>query len=136
MGRLSNKTLALILKHHHLEPLLIQLPHSLHIHERLERLRELVPNLDNRFRYALSERYKIILLCAFPPLRQSSNALQVLYSLRVRQEHTQKYWKNRLHHCSCNSREASMVLIPSAITLARPGYSIGSKSRKPINVWE
>jgi hypothetical protein len=31
---------------------------------------------------------------------------------------------------------ASMVLIPSAITLARPGYSIGSKSRKPINVWE
>ena len=54
-------------------------------------------------RTALSERYKIILLCAFPPLRQSSNALQVLYSLPVRQEHTQKYWKNRLHHCSCNS---------------------------------
>jgi len=42
MGRLSNKTLAL----------LIQLPPSLHIHEGLERLRELVPDLDNRFRYA------------------------------------------------------------------------------------
>jgi uncharacterized protein YecE (DUF72 family) len=39
MGRLSNKTLAL--------------PPSLHIHEGLERLRELVPNLDNRFRYAI-----------------------------------------------------------------------------------
>jgi len=25
----------------------------LHIHEGLERLRELVPNLDNRFRYAI-----------------------------------------------------------------------------------
>src|SRR5215469_6040104 len=46
MGRLSNKTLAL----------LIQLPTSLHIHEGLERLRELVPNLDNRFRYAIEVR--------------------------------------------------------------------------------
>jgi uncharacterized protein YecE (DUF72 family) len=38
MGRLSNKTLAL----------LIQLPLSLRIHEGLDHLRELVPNLDNR----------------------------------------------------------------------------------------
>ena len=54
MGRLSNKTLALILKHHHLEP---PFPPSLHIHEGLERLRELVPNLDNRFRYAIEVRH-------------------------------------------------------------------------------
>ena len=47
MGRLSNKSLAL----------LIQLPPSLHIHEGLERLRELVPNLDNRFRYAIEVRH-------------------------------------------------------------------------------
>jgi len=47
MGRLSNKTLAL----------LIQLPPSLHIHEGLERLRELVPDLDNRFRYAIEVRH-------------------------------------------------------------------------------
>src|SRR5215467_1785768 len=38
MGRLSNKTLAL----------LIQLPPSLYIHEGLDHLRELVPNLYNR----------------------------------------------------------------------------------------
>jgi uncharacterized protein YecE (DUF72 family) len=44
MGRLTNKTLAL----------LIQLPPSLHIHEGL---RELVPNLDNRFRYAIEVRH-------------------------------------------------------------------------------
>jgi uncharacterized protein YecE (DUF72 family) len=42
MGRLSNKTLAL----------LIQLPLS-----GLERLRELVPDLDNRFRYAIEVRH-------------------------------------------------------------------------------
>ncbi|MGC2571933.1 MAG: DUF72 domain-containing protein [Candidatus Nitrosopolaris sp.] len=47
IGRLSNKTLAL----------LIQLPPSLHIHEGLERFRELVPNLDNRFRYAIEVRH-------------------------------------------------------------------------------
>jgi uncharacterized protein YecE (DUF72 family) len=47
MGRLPNKTLAL----------LIQLPPSLHIHEGLERLRELVSNLDNRFRYAIEVRH-------------------------------------------------------------------------------
>src|SRR5215467_117801 len=47
MGRLSNKTLAL----------LIQLPLSLHIHEGLKRLRELVPTLDTRFRYAIEVRH-------------------------------------------------------------------------------
>jgi len=48
MSRLSNETLAL----------LIQLPPSLHIHEGLERLREeLVPNLDNRYRYAIEVRH-------------------------------------------------------------------------------
>src|SRR5262249_15002920 len=47
MGRLSNKTLAL----------LIQLPPSLHIHEGLDRLIELVPNLDTRFRYAIEVRH-------------------------------------------------------------------------------
>ena len=48
MSRLSKKTLAL----------LIQLPPSLHIHEGLERLREeLVPNLDNRYRYAIEVRH-------------------------------------------------------------------------------
>ncbi|MFY9873606.1 MAG: DUF72 domain-containing protein [Candidatus Nitrosopolaris sp.] len=47
VGRLSNKTLAL----------LIQLPPSLHIHEGLERLRELVPDLDTRFRYAIEVRH-------------------------------------------------------------------------------
>jgi uncharacterized protein YecE (DUF72 family) len=45
MVRLSNKTLAL----------LIQLPPSLHIHEGLERLKELVPDLDTRFRYAIED---------------------------------------------------------------------------------
>ncbi|MGC1932426.1 MAG: DUF72 domain-containing protein [Candidatus Nitrosopolaris sp.] len=40
---LADKTLAL----------LIQLPPSLHIFEGLERLRDLVPGLDNRFRYAV-----------------------------------------------------------------------------------
>ena len=46
-GRLSNKTLAL----------LIQLPLSLRIHEGLDHLRELFPNLDNRFRYAIEVRH-------------------------------------------------------------------------------
>jgi uncharacterized protein YecE (DUF72 family) len=43
---LSDKTLAL----------LIQLPPSLHVFEGLERLRDLVPTLDNRFRYAVEVR--------------------------------------------------------------------------------
>jgi uncharacterized protein YecE (DUF72 family) len=43
MRPLADKTLAL----------LIQLPPSLHIFEGLERLRDLVPVLDNRFRYAV-----------------------------------------------------------------------------------
>jgi uncharacterized protein YecE (DUF72 family) len=37
--------------------LLIQLPPSLHIFEGLERLRDLVPELDNRFRYAVEVRH-------------------------------------------------------------------------------
>jgi uncharacterized protein YecE (DUF72 family) len=45
MGRLSNKAL------------LIQLPPSLHIHEGLARLRELVQDLDTRFRYAIEVRH-------------------------------------------------------------------------------
>ena len=48
MAPLSNKTLAL----------LIQLPPSLHIFEGLERLRELVRGLDNRFRYAVEVRHR------------------------------------------------------------------------------
>ena len=47
MGPLENKTLAL----------LIQLPHSIHIHQGLDRLRELVDKLDNRFRYAIEVRH-------------------------------------------------------------------------------
>jgi uncharacterized protein YecE (DUF72 family) len=47
IGPLADKTLAL----------LIQLPPSLHIFEGLERLRELVPALDNRFRYAVEVRH-------------------------------------------------------------------------------
>jgi uncharacterized protein YecE (DUF72 family) len=38
--------------------LLIQLPPSLHILEGLERLRDLVPALDNRFRYAVEVRHR------------------------------------------------------------------------------
>ena len=48
IGPLADKTLAL----------LIQLPPSLHIFEGLERLRELVPALDNRFRYAIEARHR------------------------------------------------------------------------------
>jgi len=48
MGPLENKTLAL----------LIQLPPSIQIHTGLERLRELVPLLDNRFRYAVEVRHR------------------------------------------------------------------------------
>jgi len=48
MGPLENKTLAL----------LIQLPPSFQIHEGLEHLRELVPKLDPRFRYAIEVRHK------------------------------------------------------------------------------
>ena len=44
---LADKTLAL----------LIQLPPFLHIFEGLERLRDLVPTLDNRFRYAVEVRH-------------------------------------------------------------------------------
>jgi uncharacterized protein YecE (DUF72 family) len=47
MAPLENKTLAL----------LIQLPPSLQIHKGLEHLRELVPNLDPRFRYAVEVRH-------------------------------------------------------------------------------
>jgi uncharacterized protein YecE (DUF72 family) len=47
MAPLENKTLAL----------LIQLPPSLQIHKGLEHLRELVPNLDRRFRYAIEVRH-------------------------------------------------------------------------------
>jgi uncharacterized protein YecE (DUF72 family) len=47
MRPLADKTLAL----------LIQLPPSLHIFEGLERLRDLVPELDNRFRYAVEVRH-------------------------------------------------------------------------------
>jgi len=45
---LANKTLAL----------LIQLPPSLHILEGLQMLRDLVPGLDNRFRYAVEVRHR------------------------------------------------------------------------------
>jgi uncharacterized protein YecE (DUF72 family) len=44
---LADKTLALLL----------QLPPSLHIFEGLERLRDLVPELDTRFRYAVEVRH-------------------------------------------------------------------------------
>src|SRR2546427_5647085 len=37
--------------------LLIQLPPSLHVFEGLERLRDFVPTLDNRFRYAVEVRH-------------------------------------------------------------------------------
>jgi uncharacterized protein YecE (DUF72 family) len=47
MRPLADKTLAL----------LIQLPPSLQIFEGLERLRDLVPTLDNRFRYAVEVRH-------------------------------------------------------------------------------
>ena len=47
MGPLSDKTLTL----------LIQLPRSLHIFEGLQSLRELVPRLDTRFRYAVEVRH-------------------------------------------------------------------------------
>jgi uncharacterized protein YecE (DUF72 family) len=47
MHPLANKTLAV----------LIQLPPSLHIFEGLERLRDLVPGLDTRFRYAVEVRH-------------------------------------------------------------------------------
>ncbi len=47
MRPLADKTLAL----------LIQLPPSLHIFEGLERLRDLVPELDTRFRYAIEVRH-------------------------------------------------------------------------------
>ena len=47
MGPLKNKTLAL----------LIQLPPSIQIFKGLERLREIVPLLDNRFRYAVEVRH-------------------------------------------------------------------------------
>jgi uncharacterized protein YecE (DUF72 family) len=47
MGPLENKKLALLL----------QLPPSIQIHTGLERLRELVPKLDPRFRYAIEVRH-------------------------------------------------------------------------------
>ena len=47
MRPLADKTMAL----------LIQLPPSLHIFEGLERLRDLVPTLDTRFRYAVEVRH-------------------------------------------------------------------------------
>jgi uncharacterized protein YecE (DUF72 family) len=47
MRPLADKTLAL----------LIQLPPSLHIFESLERLRDLVPELDTKFRYAVEVRH-------------------------------------------------------------------------------
>ena len=47
MRALADKTLAL----------LIQLPPSLHIFEGLERLRDLVPELDRKFRYAIEVRH-------------------------------------------------------------------------------
>jgi uncharacterized protein YecE (DUF72 family) len=47
---LSDKTLAL----------LIQLPPSLQILEGLQRLRDLVPELDNRFRYAVEVRHSSV----------------------------------------------------------------------------
>ena len=48
IGGLADKTLAL----------LIQLPPSLQIKEGLDNLRELVPQLDNRFRYAIEVRHR------------------------------------------------------------------------------
>ena len=48
IGPLSGKTLTL----------LIQLPPSLQIFEGLERLREIVPELDTRFRYAVEIRHR------------------------------------------------------------------------------
>ena len=48
MRPLADKTLAL----------LIQLPPSLHIFEGLGRLRDLVPELDTRFRYAVEVRHR------------------------------------------------------------------------------
>src|SRR3989441_11354372 len=48
MRPLADKTLAL----------LIQLPPSLHIFEGLERLRDLVPELDTKFRYAVEVRHR------------------------------------------------------------------------------
>ena len=48
MYPLADKTLAL----------LIQLPPSLQIHEGLDNLRELLPKLDNRFRYAVEVRHR------------------------------------------------------------------------------
>ena len=48
IGPLSDERLAL----------LIQLPPSLHILEGLQRLRDLVPGLDNRFRYAVEVRHR------------------------------------------------------------------------------
>ena len=47
MRPLADKTMAL----------LIQLPPSMHIFEGLERLRDLVPTLDSRFRYAVEVRH-------------------------------------------------------------------------------
>ena len=47
MGSLESKTLALLLR----------LPPSIQIHTGLERLRELVDRLDNRFRYAIEVRH-------------------------------------------------------------------------------
>ena len=47
MAPLENKTLALLL----------QLPPSLQIHKGLDHLRELVPQLDTRFRYAIEVRH-------------------------------------------------------------------------------
>ncbi len=48
IGGLADKTLAL----------LIQLPPSIQIKEGLDNLRELVPQLDNRFRYAIEVRHR------------------------------------------------------------------------------
>jgi uncharacterized protein YecE (DUF72 family) len=48
IGHLSDKTLTL----------LMQLPPSLQIHEGLQSLRDLVPTLDNRFRYAVEVRHR------------------------------------------------------------------------------
>jgi uncharacterized protein YecE (DUF72 family) len=48
IGGLSDKTLTL----------LMQLPPSLQIHEGLQSLRELVPQLDSRFRYAIEVRHR------------------------------------------------------------------------------
>ena len=50
MRPLAEKTLAL----------LIQLPPSLQILEGLQRLKDLVPELDNRFRYAVEVRHRLV----------------------------------------------------------------------------